>query len=512
MLALVGAGALLPTLAHVPPAAAESSRSGSVLTVGADLSGTACGPIHFDPVQFTVATCYMAYDWPIYGGLLRLTPSGATVPDLAESVTVPDPQTIDVQLRAGVVFSDGTPFTADAVKAGLERTIHTEHPAGFNAQLFDISGIDATGPRSLTLHFSQPVANTFYAQLADEESFIVSPTAVADNVDLDTHPVGAGPFLLKSFVPGQRIVLVKNPRYWDAKAIKLQEVDFVNVPAGPQQVNALESGLVQVVSGLPVSDLPAVRHNPSLHVQATSQDGNFLWLPICKSSGPLADVRVRQALNYATDRSAINKALLYGVGEPVWGLYPKGSRLFDRSLANIYAYNTSKAKQLLAAAGYARGFTTSIMPLPTPLDNQLAQVLQAEWKKIGVNVQIMATTNYVNDFYVRHLASMGLISSTRPGIQKVSGPYLPGSIGNACSYSNPTLTQLVNQLGLLSPSSARYKPLWDQVQSFVIRNALSVYVDFVPAVTAFSKRVTNLHTLPYLGGGLLDYRGVTLRG
>src|SRR5205814_8171409 len=135
-------------------------------------------------------------------------------------------------------------------------------------------------------------------------------------------------------------------------------------------------------------------------------------------------------------------------------------------------------------AGYPSGFSTSIVPTPAPLTVQVAQVVQEEWKKIGVSLKIVPTTDYVNDFYVRKVADIGLIPATRTGLNKVSGPYEPGSIGNACGYSNPTLHQLVTQAQALPPDSPQLKAAWDKIQQFVIHNALSVYIDFTPIVTA----------------------------
>jgi peptide/nickel transport system substrate-binding protein len=499
---------LLLAAAAVTTGAGAVSPAGGVLRVGQDLSGSAVGPVHFDPTEFTVAAGYFSYDWPIYAGLLRLTPDGSLVPDLASKVSVPDPQTIDVDVRAGATFADGTPLYAAAVKAGLERNINTSHRGAFNAALFTISSIDVTGATSLVIHFSQPNASTFYPLLADQESFIVSPKAAAAG-DVDHAPVGAGPFQLEKFGAGDQIVLKKNPRYWNAKSIKLSGITFVNVAPGPQQVNALKSNLVDVTTGLAPSTIPAIQSAGTLQVKSAFQDGQFLWLPMCKASGPLANVKVRQALNYAVDRQTINKALLFGKGEPMWGLFPSANALYDKQLTNTYAYNPAKAKKLLKQAGYADGFSASIVPIPMPLTNQVAQVVQDEWKKIGVKITIVPTTDYVNDFYVRKVADVGLIPSTRPGFNKVSGPYEPGSIGNACGYSNPTLHDLITQAQALPPGSAQLKTAWAKIQRFVSDNALSVYLDFTPTVTAATNNVKHLAAVPYIGS-IVDYWGVSV--
>jgi ABC-type transport system substrate-binding protein len=497
-----------PWYARVDRADASASAGGGTLRVAQDLSGSAVGPVHFDPTEFTVATGYYPYTWPIYAGLLRLTPSGEYVPDLASKVTVPDPQTIEITLRRNLVFSDGTTLDAAAVKAGIERNLNTSHKGAFNASLFEISSIDVADPLSLTLHFSTPVASTFYPQLADQDTFIVSPKAAAAG-DLDATPVGAGPFVLNKFAAGDQIVLKKNPRYWNAKAIMLSGITFVNVSPGPQQVNALKSGLVDVTTGLTPNTVPALKSS-GMQVKSSFQDGQFLWMPMCKESGPLANEKVRQALSYAVDREAINKALLFGEGEPAWTLYPSDNAFYDKSLTDVYAYNTKKAKKLLTEAGFPDGFKTSLVALPSPITNQVAQVVQEQWKKIKVDVEIVPTTDYVNDFYVRHVAEIGLVPSTRTGLNKVTGPYEPGSIGNACGYSNPTLHDLVVKAQSLPPDSPDLKKVWVDMQQFVIDNALSVYLDFTPVIAAGSPKVQHLATIPYIGS-VLDFWGMSIR-
>jgi peptide/nickel transport system substrate-binding protein len=488
-------------------AAGAATSSGGVLTMGLDLSGSASGPIDFDPAQFTVNGANFTYDWPMYGGLLRLLPNGSYVPDLASKVTVADPETIAIQIRSGEVFSDGTAFNAAAVKAGLQRNMATTNKGAFDPSLFDISSIDATGPDSLVLHFSQPVASTFYPLLASEESFIVSPSQAPGSIA--TVPVTAGPFEFKSWAPGEKLVLVKNPKYWDAKSIKLAGVTFVDVAPGPQQVNSLESGLVQAEVSLPPSDLSTLVGDSSLRVTSAPQDAQYLWMPICKSSGPLANVKVRQALSYAINRVQINTALLSDKGEPAWTLYPSGNTLYDKSLTNDYAYNPTKAKKLLAGAGYPHGFSTTVVPVPVSIAEQAIQVIQGEWKKIGVNVQIVQSSDFVNDFYIRHIGSIALLQAGSPGLKKVSGPYGAGNIGNVCGYSNASLTALVTQASALAPNSPQLKSVWDKMQQLILGNALSIYVDYLPVVTAATKAVQNVQVIPYVQP-TLNYWGIAV--
>ena len=505
---VLATGLLLGGLAVTLGSQAGAASSGGVLTVGYDLSGS-INPIQFDPAEFNGSACCFDYAWPIYAGLLRETTSGAYVPDLASSVTIPNPTTIDVQMRPGLVYSNGTPLNAAAVKAGYERNLGNPHVGSGNAAFVDLSSIDVTGPESLILHFSQAVASTFYPLLADQESFMAISTGPSTGVP-NTNVVGAGPFVLQSYTPGGKIVLVKNPKYWDAKTIALSGITFVDVPSGPQQLNALESGLVDV-EGVPDADLPTVKNLTSIQTNSTFPDGNYYFVPVCKSSGPLANLKVREALNYAVNRVAINDALLFSKGQPAWSMFPEGSAYYDSALTGDYAYNPKKAKQLLAQAGYPHGFSTTIMALPESDTNQLATVLQAQWKQIGVSVQILATSNYVTDLYADHKAAMGLNPSGLPGVEKLTTQFVPGSIGDICNYNNPTLNAITSQIEALPPSSPKLKSEWIAAQDFVMKNALGVYVDFSPNVTGAAKSVKNLQVIPYVGG-VLNYWEVSVSG
>jgi peptide/nickel transport system substrate-binding protein len=490
-----------------PAGAASGGKYGDLTTGYALASGI--NPIEFDPTQFTSSACCFSYDWPIYAGLLRETVSGSYVPDLASAATVTNPTTINITIRSGVVYSNGTPFNAASVKAGYERNLTNPHPGVWDQSMSDITAIDVTGTDSLVLHFSQPVASTFYPLLADQESFMALPTGSA-SANPNENLVGAGPFMLKSYAQGQSIVLVKNPKYWDASAIHLTGVTFVNVPTGPQELNSLESGLVDV-EGIPDSDIPALKAQTNLQSSSTFPDASYFFVPVCTASGPLSDVKVRQALNFATNRVAINNALLYGKGQPAWSIFPSTSSYYDKSLTNIYAYNVKKAKQLLSEAGYPHGFSTSIMPLPEPQDDQLATVLQQEWKQIGVTLSIVQTSNYVTDFYTDKKAQMGLNPEGLPGIQKITTQYITGDVGDTCGYNNATLNALTKQLEALPPSSPQLKSVWTKIQDFVIHNALSIYVDYAPEVTGAQKDVTGVANIPYVGG-VLNYWGVSVPG
>ena len=476
-----------------PPAGAAGSAG--VLTEAYDLTGQSGDPVVFDVTQSHVPGDQIPWTIPIYDTLLRYTPSGALVPELASSATIADPSTIDLTLRPGVTFSDGTPFDADAVKAGILRNEQAPQNGEFDATLEDVSSIDVNSPTSLVIHLSQPAAGAFYPLLAGEETFIPSPAEVAKG-DLSTQPVGAGPFVLQQFSPNQRIVLAKNPTYWDAKAIKLSQLQFTSVPAATQQLSALQAGQANLAVGLPATDIPALRHSNSLQLSVVNSPTSNLWMPLCKTYPPLAKVQVRQALSYAVDRSAISNALLEGAGSPQWALWPQNSIYYPASLTNHYAYNVAKAKQLLKAAGYAKGFNLTLIELAgVPLTTQVAQVVQQEWKQIGVNVTLQPSSSFVPDLYIHHLGQTTVNPTHRGGLLKLTGTYHPGSIGDLCDYDSPTLDAISNQIAGLVPTSPKAVQLWKSAQTYVIDNALSVYIAWIPQVSGSAKTVKGLNLI-----------------
>ncbi len=471
---------------------AATSPSGTV-AIGEPLTGLG-DSVQFDPTLGHTSQVQNPWQMAIYGTLLRPTPNNGYLPELATSATIQNPSTINITLRRGVVFSDGTPFDANAVKVGILRNRNAPQLGSLSNLLQDISNISVLNSTTLSIDFSAPVAGAFYPLLASQETFIVAPTSIARG-QLNTNPVGAGPFLLSRYIPNESITLVRNARYWDAKSIHVAKLQYVNVPSGPQQVNVLESGQVNV-SQIPVNDATAVRENGGFRVTATSPQTQSLWLPVCKSSPPLSNVRVRKALNYAIDRNAINRAVLSNLGEPQWALWPGNSIYFPPGLKGYYSYNTRKAKALLAAAGYKNGFSTRLLVISgTPVESETASIVQAEWQKIGVNVSLVQTTDLVGGLYEQHVAPMGLLPQVRGGIEALTGPFQPGTIGDICNFNSPTLDSITSKLSALSPSSPQAVSLTRQAQSYIVTNALGIWIAFQPYVYATSTNVSGVQFL-----------------
>jgi peptide/nickel transport system substrate-binding protein len=462
-----------------------------VIRLGADLTQQ----VHFDPTKSQTQGGELAYQALLYDQLLRPLPDGSFGPGLATKATVVDPQLIEVELRQGVVFSDGTPLDAEAVKFSIERNRDSKKPQFF-PELQQVSAIDVVDPHRIRIRLATPVAGAFYASLAGLDTMIVSPAAAKNPaVDLDKTPVGAGPFLLEDFTSGSRLTLKKNPRYWDAANIRLAGIQYIHVLPGPQVINALAANQIDSAA-ITVNQVDAAKGASQVVTTATPEN-SLVYSPICKSTPPFNDARVRQALNYGLDRDAMNRLLAQGRGSPAWALLPETNRFFPKSLQAHYAYNPDKAKQLLSEAGFASGLAFDVLISPAPATVQAAEILQEEWAKIGVKITIKQSGNYIQEFYAQKRAPMTVVASVQPGIRHFL-QWTGATIGNTCQYNDAQLNTIVDKMRALPPDSSAIGDLWAQAQKYVVADqALSIWGIYVPAFAASNPRVGAVEFISY---------------
>jgi len=224
--------------------------------------------------------------------------------------------------------------------------------------------------------------------------------------------------------------------------------------------------------------------------------------------GPLANLKVRQALNFATNRVAINNALLYGKGQPAWSIFPTSSSYYDKALTTS-TLQPDKGQGLLAQAGYPHGFSTSIMPCPNPR--------MISWPRCS-NRSGADRRHALDrpDVELRHRllhpqeGADGTQPEGLPGIQKITTQYIPGDVGDRAATAAPPSMPSTSSSGS-PPSSPKLKSIWTKIQLFIIHNALTVYIVYAPEVTGAQKDVTGVQNIPYVGG-VLNYWGVSVPG
>ena len=341
-----------------------------VIAIGADQTGMDPQTVQNNESGFVMST--------LFDGLVNYKPGSSEVePGLAQSWTIsPDGKVYTFKLRQGVKFHDGTPMNARTVAEDLDRAINPDNPCYVLNRKVDtyddftfgsVKGGDVvkmTVVDDSTLRFTLPKPNApFLSSLAMVWQGIMSPAATKQyNCDASQHPVGTGPFKFVEAVRNDHITVEANRDYWGEKP-KVDRIIFRIIPESATRVLALERNEVQIVADVVPADQDRIQKNSDLKLYV--EPGlTILGVSMSNNLGPFKDKRVRQAMNYAVDKDAINKGLYGGAttasqGMPpvLWG-YNKNVK--------PYPYDVNKAKALLKEAGFPNGFPTEMMVYANP--------------------------------------------------------------------------------------------------------------------------------------------------
>jgi peptide/nickel transport system substrate-binding protein len=476
-----------PTVTVPAPTATVPTR-GDVLTIAVPYSPPSLDPGVGEPA-------FEGFITPAYDALLKINPSdGSIMPSLALTWNWvgTDFKTFEMELRPNVLFSDGSEFNAEAVKAWLEFQKANASVTGSNIGL---DTAEVTSPLSITLHLAQP--NVMLARFLTRgwiSGAIACPAAVSDPNLVTTATCGAGPYMLDTAntVTADTYTYIPNPNYWDPDAIHWNKL-VMKVVANPQSaLDALRTGQVQLIG----ADASIIDAGVAAGMKLAGVELNVQGLDFLLKDGTavpaLGDVRVRQALNYAIDRVALAQVLGGGLGRPTSSEFLPGGDAYDASLVNYYPYDVTKAKDLLAAAGYADGFEVTILSLPLGGLDTLAQAVASYWEAIGVTTIIdnKATApefigGTLSGQYAVNVAGLGV---TTPILMLWKCCIMPGSFWNRDTSAPPELQVLIDQLSVTDIEDSA--PIAQQVNQYLTENAwyvpvmsASLYFLYAPGVT-----------------------------
>lgn len=398
-------------------------------------------------------------------------------PALATAWRAVNATTWRFELRKGVKFHDGSPFSADDVIFSLERTrSESSDTKLYVAQIKEIRKVDS--------HTIDIVTNTPFPILPDlltgwlimskswsEKNGAAQPTDVRKGKEnfATLNANGTGPFSVKSRQPGVKTILVNNPAWWGKPEHNLTEVVFTPIGNDATRMSALVSGEVDMMEPVPLQDAERLKANPTLRVLQASelrtvyigldQFRDELLHSSVKGRNPLKDRRVRQALYQAIDIETIRAKIMRGAAQPSGMLLAPGIRGYEGGLDKRLPYSPEAGRQLLAQAGYPDGFE---LGLQCPNDRyvndaEICQAVAAMWAKIGIKTTLTAETKtlYFPKALKRevtaymlgwqpagndgHNALWALFNTPQPGGQ---GQF------NLGRYSNPRLDELTQQIAV----------------------------------------------------------------
>lgn len=360
------------------PAGSAAAGTAPLLVFGALVE-----PTSWDPAQAQEGHLAPIYQ-SVYDTLIKREPNGDLSPMLATEWTASDDGlSLELELRTDVVFSDGTPFNADAVKANIEHFQSANGP--MLANLSNVSTVDVVDADTVTLELSAPDPD-LPLNLSGAGGFMGSPAALGSD-DLASTPVGSGPYLLdeKRSVVGSSILFTRNDDYW-GDPLPFDEVEFRILADETARLNALTSGQIDFASlNRAASALQAKA--AGLNEPETFSNG---WSGIIffDREGALlpelADVRVREALAIAIDGEALVEVGWEGLGAQTSQVFSPVSDGFDPDLENAYAYDPDRAKKLLAEAGATDLEIT--LPMSPVFEPVIYEAIIQNWQDIGVTV------------------------------------------------------------------------------------------------------------------------------
>jgi peptide/nickel transport system substrate-binding protein len=345
-----------------------------------------------------------------YEGLTRYDKAYKVEPALATSWQQIAPTQWRFNLRKGVSFHDGAPFTADDVVFSFGRI---RQPQG-TMQIY-VSGIkevkkvddhtvdlilDAPQPILLRNIIDFRIMSRSWA--GKNKSDNVQDYKAREDTFASRNTNGTGPYIINGWSPDQRIVMSDNPKWWGKKDGNVDRVNYTPIKADATRVAALLSGEVDIVTDLPTQDVARLRQNKALSVLeghevrtifiGLDQHNNELQYSDVKGKNPFKDVRVRRALNMAVDRNAIQRTIMRGLSLPASIMVAPGVNGHTKEADKVGAADPEGAKKLLAEAGYPNGFEFTL-DCPNNRyvnDEEICQALVSMWARAGVRVKLNA--------------------------------------------------------------------------------------------------------------------------
>jgi peptide/nickel transport system substrate-binding protein len=366
------------------PEISVAGKTGGTLNLGISFDAT-----NFDPAQ-TQDNMSLWVEMEIFSRLVRVNNVGTDIEgDLAESWDISeDGAEYTFHLRPDAKFSDGTPVTAEDVVFSIERASGDDTLVNWTFEA--VESVEAVDPATVKISLNGPAA-PFANDIALWGASVLPQAAVEDQGDAFwEHPIGSGPFVLDSWAKGERIVLKKNPHYWekDADGTQLPYLDEVNLEVltdDNTRMLKLQAGEIDAALDVPYNQIEPLSQDPALRISATPLYG-ITSVALNQKKPEFADVNIRQAMNYAIDREAMVQTALFGYGRVACSPI---NLVWFYTDEYCYSYDLEKAKQLMAESSAPDGFSTSLhVAAGDTVANQLAVMMKDMLAQINIAVAI----------------------------------------------------------------------------------------------------------------------------
>jgi len=499
--AAAAAALVLGTASAAVPASAAAPVHGGTLNVGVFSDFVTLDPMASGAVIDREALLN------IYDSLVQYTPTGTIAPDLATSWSVSKNGLVyTFHLRHGVTFQDGTPFNAQAVVFNFNRDVNPKNASPRASSLADVTSAKAVGPYEVVYTLKAPFA-PFLGIMAGRAGMMASPAAVKKyGAQFGQHPVGAGPFAFSSWVTGESLTLNANPHYWQKGKPYVSQVVFHVVSDPTVKLQSLETGQLQIIDSIAPQDISSAQTNKSIVFHISPETG---WTAMFfnTTKAPFTNVHLREAVNFALNRAALNKVIYFNHAQPDYQQFAPSSWAYSKSVSTPYSIADAKAQ--LKMAGDPNGFTFTILGNNDPTTIQELQAIASQLAQAGITMKIQLV-DAASD-------SAALLSGDfQASLDQWSGRYDPdqnsyafdvtGGSFNYARFSNPNVDKILNT-ARLAQSQAERKTLYIELSKILLQQDPYIFLLYAPNDVALAHGVNGF---TYFPDGLLRLGGVWL--
>lgn len=462
-------------------------------------------PRSLDPALSTDVPTGRAVGY-VFDGLVRFTPDAQVVPGLARAWEVSsDGITYTFHLRTGVKFHDGSPFTAKNVLSSFRRVLDPKTKGGRGWPLYPVAGAKdyAGGKGGSVTGLTSPNDSTVVIKLT--EPFAIFPKLLAMPVaaivpdpvpaNFGEHPIGTGPWKFVEWRHDDYLKFAANPDYFEGRP-RADSLMARIIPEPSTAVAEFESGNVDVLYVPEGETKNWEQTDEKKAMLMTAPALRVFYIAINTTRGPLANLKVRQALNHAIDARGILEGVVSGRGNLAAGVVPPALPGGD-SARKGYVRDVAKAKQLLAEAGFPNGMDVELWTSQTPPFPRIGQTVQAYLKEANVRVTLvqrdassmreaaragktdLALKDWFADYPDAENFLYPLLHSTNKGVG-----------GNVSFYSNPEFDELVNA-ARREQDEAKRAAIYRQADELEYQDAPMIYLFFYKELYAVQPWITN---------------------
>ncbi len=430
----------------------------------------------------------------VYEGLYKADSDGNLVPAVASDVEISeDGLTYTFTVREGVKFHNGNPVTAEDVRYSVAKFADIEGGAPSVAAFSNIEAIEITEEGSVAIKLAQPDSD-FLTMLSTIEAAIIP----ADNADPDGNAIGTGPYQYVSRSPLTNVKMERFDDYWGEKA-HIEKVTFKICANADTIAMELNGGSIDMFSRLTAAQMAELDMEKYNVLEGNMNLVQALYLN--NDFEPFSDVRVRQALCYAVNREEVLDFVSDGKGTIIGtSMIPAFGKYYDESLSEMYPYDVEKAKDLLAEAGYADGFTFTItVPSNYQQHVDTAQVIAEQLKEVNVTaeIQLVDWNTWLSETYSNRNYEATVIGVDAPQLTATAflDRFVSSAGDNFVNYENADY-DVAFANAMATTDEAQKVVYFGECQTYLAKDAANVYIQDLPEFTALNKKYAGYEFYP----------------